>query len=46
MRVTISRRDTADTAITAELLNFSLHVHSVSLSADSGKSEEAEVFGK
>ena len=32
MRVTISRRDTADTAITAELLDSSLHVHSFSLS--------------
>ena len=32
VRVRISRRDTADTAITAELLDSSLHVQSFSLS--------------
>ena len=41
MRVTISRRDTADTAITAELLDSSLHVHSFSLSPGSGRTEDA-----
>ena len=35
MRVTISRRDTADTAITAELL-FSLHTQSSSLTPGPG----------
>ena len=35
VRVTISRRDTADTAITAKLLDSSLHVHSFSLSPGS-----------
>ena len=35
MRVTISRRDTADTAITADLL-FSLHTQSSSLTPGPG----------
>ena len=48
MRVTISRRDTADTAITAELLDSSLHVHSFSLSPGSGRTgtEEATILDR
>ena len=46
VRVTISRRDTADTAITAELLDSSLHVHSFSLSPGSGRGEEAVILNR
>ena len=48
MRVTISRRDTAGTAITAEPLDSLLHVHSFSLSPGCGRTgtEEATILDK